>query len=168
MWPEAFCLAPFQSWCQLGVALCSIRFGGQRSGQNLGEEVEWREAMELPSSHTSSLFGRMRLPAGAKKHAPPSRSPRKMWNVSHSFRVLHPSVKRVIIGWYALCLWGISPTHFASFPHQVASSPHQICFISPTNRFVSPTVCFISPTDRFISPTQFLTSPTHFVSLCQT
>ena len=72
------------------------------------------------------------------------------------------------IGVISLCLWGISPTHFASFPHQVASSPHQICFISPTNRFVSPTACFISPTDRFISPTQFLTSPTHFVSLCLT
>ena len=97
MWHGAFCLATLQSWCQLGVALCSIRFGGQRSGQNLGEEVEWREAMELPTSHTSSLFGHMRLLAGAKKHAPPSRSPRKMWNVSHSFRVLHPSVKRVII-----------------------------------------------------------------------
>ena len=97
MWHDAFWKALFQSWCQLGVALCSIRFGGQRSGQNLREEVEWREAMELPASHTSSLFGRMRLLAGAKKHARPSRSPRKMWNVSHSFRVLHPSVKRVII-----------------------------------------------------------------------
>ena len=96
MWHDAFWKALFQSWCQLGVALCSIRFGGQRSGQNLGEEVEWREAMELPASHTSSLFGHMRLLAGAKKHAPPSRSPRKMWNVSHSFRVLHPSVKRGI------------------------------------------------------------------------
>ena len=70
-------------------------------------------------------------------------------------------------GVISLCLWGISPTHFASFPHQVASFPHQICFISPTNCFVSPTVCFISPTDCFISPTKFSLPHHYFASLCQ-
>ena len=56
-----FLQAPFQSRC-LGVALCSLG-GGQRSGQNLGEEVEWRKAMELPASHTAFLTAC--APAGA-------------------------------------------------------------------------------------------------------
>ena len=70
-------------------------------------------------------------------------------------------------GWYALCLWGISPSDFASFAHHFASFPHQICFISPTNCFISPTNCFISPTDCFISPTKFSLPHHYFASLCQ-
>ena len=49
-------------------------------------------------------------------------------------------------GVISLYLSGISPTHFASFPHPFTSFPQQICFISPTNCFVSPTNCCISPT----------------------
>ena len=78
----------------------------------------------------------------------------------HHQRIISTSSVHHQHGWYALCLWGISPTHFASFPHQVASSPHQICFISPTNCFVSPTVCFISPTS-------FSFPQCYVVSLCQ-
>ena len=70
-------------------------------------------------------------------------------------------------GWYALCLWGISPSDFASFAHHFASFPHQICFISPKNCFISPTSCFISPTDCFISPTKFSLPHHYFASLCQ-
>ena len=78
---------------------------------------------------------------------------------------LHPLVdyKGVI----SLCLWGISPSDFASFAHHFASFPHQICFISPTNCFISPTNCFISPTSCFISPTKFSLPHHYFASLCQ-
>ena len=71
------------------------------------------------------------------------------------------------VGVISLCLWGISPSDFASFAHHFASFPHQICFISPTNCFISPTNCFISPTDCFISPTKFSLPHHYFASLCQ-
>ena len=70
-------------------------------------------------------------------------------------------------GVISLYLRGISPTHFASFPHPFASFPQQICFISPTNCFVSPTKCCISPTNCCISPTIFSFPQHNFVSLCQ-
>ena len=72
-----------------------------------------------------------------------------------------------IIGGAALYLLGISPTHFASFPHPFASFPHQICFVSPKNCFISPTVCCISPTKCFISPTVSCISLCNVVSRCQ-
>ena len=71
------------------------------------------------------------------------------------------------LGVISLCLWGISPSDFASFAHHFASFPHQICFISPTNCFISPTNCFISPTSCFISPTKFSLPHHYFASLCQ-
>ena len=67
----------------------------------------------------------------------------------------------------ALYLLGISPTHFASFPHPFASFPHQICFVSPKKCFISPTVCCISPTKCFISPTVSCISLCNVVSRCQ-
>ena len=67
----------------------------------------------------------------------------------------------------ALYLLGISPTHFASFPHPFASFPHQICFVSPKKCFISPTVCCISPTKCFISPTVCCISLCNVVSRCQ-
>merc|ERR1712112_478892 len=67
----------------------------------------------------------------------------------------------------ALYLLGISPTHFASFPHPFASFPHQICFVSPKKCFISPTVCCISPTKCFISPTDCCISLCNVVSRCQ-
>ena len=85
----------------------------------------------------------------------------------------HPSLgiwsmtPMLLVGVISLCLWGISPSDFASFAHHFASFPHQICFISPTNCFISPTSCFISPTDCFISPTKFSLPHHYFASLCQ-
>ena len=70
-------------------------------------------------------------------------------------------------GVISLYLSGISPTHFASFPHPFASFPQQICFISPTNCIVSPTNCCISPTKCCISPTSFSFPHCNVVSLCQ-
>ena len=85
----------------------------------------------------------------------------------------HPSLgiwsmtPMLLVGVISLCLWGISPSDFASFAHHFASFPHQICFISPKNCFISPTSCFISPTDCFISPTKFSLPHHYFASLCQ-
>ena len=70
-------------------------------------------------------------------------------------------------GGAALYLLGISPTHFASFPHPFASFPHQICFVSPKKCFISPTVCCISPTKCFISPTVGCISLCNVVSPCR-
>ena len=70
-------------------------------------------------------------------------------------------------GVISLYLRGISPTHFASFPHPFASFPHQICFVSPKKCFISPTVCCISPTKCFISPTVCCISLCNVVSRCQ-
>ena len=72
-----------------------------------------------------------------------------------------------LIGVFSLYLLGISPTHFASFPHPFASFPHQICFVSPKKCFISPTVCCISPTKCFISPTVCCISLCNVVSRCQ-
>ena len=77
--------------------------------------------------------------------------------------VLHGVVQFGVISLY---LSGISPTHFASFPHPFASFPQQICFISPTNCFVSPTNCCISPTNCCIPPTSFSFPQCNVVSLC--
>ena len=85
----------------------------------------------------------------------------------HAGELIIAVFRPVCTGVISLCLWGISPKYFASFPHQVASSPHQICFISPTNCFVSPTKCCISPTNCCISPTIFSFPQHNFVSLCQ-
>ena len=51
-----------------------------------------------------------------------------------------------VMGYAALCIWGISPTIFVSLPQQN-------CFISPTTWVTSPTTCVTSPTHFLISPT---------------
>ena len=81
--------------------------------------------------------------------------------------VLHVRKLYLARGVISLYLSGISPTHFASFPHPFASFPQQICFISPTNCIVSPTNCCISPTKCCISPTSFSFPHCNVVSLCQ-
>ena len=45
-------------------------------------------------------------------------------------RQTRPDQTRGVI---SLCIWGTSPTHFASLPQQFVSFPQQFCFISPTN-----------------------------------
>ena len=91
--------------------------------------------------------------------------PRVAGNLSEFFLFTIQAV--AVTGVISLYLRGISPTHFASFPHPFASFPQQICFISPTNCFVSPTKCCISPTNCCISPTIFSFPQHNFVSLCQ-
>ena len=60
---------------------------------------------------------------------------------------------------------GISPTHFASFPHHLTSFPHQSCFISPKkllhfpNNLIQQIASF--PPKKFSLPKHY------FVSLCQ-
>ena len=41
-------------------------------------------------------------------------------------------------GVISLCIWGTSPTNFASLPQQIVSFPQQFCFSSPTILFHFP------------------------------
>ena len=101
-----------------------------------------------PSSHASALRTHLKTHRGEKSS--------KCNRCDYTF-----------FGVFSLYLLGISPTHFASFPHPFASFPHQICFVSPKKCFISPTVCCISPTKCFISPTVCCISLCNVVSRCQ-